>query len=193
MDQNDKMDDSKAKVYAKQPSRRVRNTVLFFVLMGLWLLLDIVTKQYFNSSGLLGEALGDSFLGIFHFRLVHNTGAAWGLFGGSTMVLGVMSAIVSLIIMGYFFFVAARARNLEIVGLALILAGGIGNGIDRFALGYVVDFIEFSFMQFPVFNVADIGVTCGFAMVVLSMLLSWRAESNEKTSVTSDHKEDGSL
>ena len=45
--------------------------------------------------------------------------------------------------------------------------------------GYVVDFIEFSFFDFPVFNVADIGVTCGFALLVISMLVMMRADGNE--------------
>ena len=54
-----------------------------------------------------------------------------------------------------------------------MVAGGIGNALDRFTLGYVVDFIEPVFIDFPVFNVADIGVTCGFVLFLAGMLLSW--------------------
>ena len=59
------------------------------------------------------------------------------------------------------------------------MAGGIGNAIDRFAQGFVIDFIEFSFMDFPVFNVADIGVTCGFVILIIGFILSTRSYSEE--------------
>ena len=57
-----------------------------------------------------------------------------------------------------------------------MVAGGLGNALDRFTLGYVVDFIEPVFIDFPVFNVADIGVTCGFAIFLAGMALAWRRE-----------------
>ena len=58
----------------------------------------------------------------------------------------------------------------------LVVAGGIGNAIDRFSQGYVVDFIEPVFIDFPVFNVADIGVTCGFVLFLVGVIVSWRHE-----------------
>ena len=72
-----------------------------------------------------------------------------------------------------------RAR-LQMAGYALVLAGGIGNAIDRFVQGYVTDFIEFSFIDFPVFNVADIGVTCGFALIVICYFLSATSKTARK-------------
>ena len=62
----------------------------------------------------------------------------------------------------------ARAKKMLVVSLTLILAGGIGNMIDRIANGYVVDFIQFAFWQsFPVFNVADSYVTIGGIMLLV--------------------------
>ena len=58
----------------------------------------------------------------------------------------------------------------------LLVAGGLGNAFDRFALGYVVDFIEPVFIDFPVFNVADVGVTCGFVLFLVGVIVSWRHE-----------------
>ena len=55
-------------------------------------------------------------------------------------------------------------------------SGGLGNAIDRFSQLYVVDFIDFTFIDFPVFNVADIGVTCGFVLLVIGYLLATRKE-----------------
>ena len=71
---------------------------------------------------------------------------------------------------------ALEIPDLQVVGAALVVAGGLGNAFDRFALGYVVDFIEPVFIDFPVFNVADIGVTCGFVLFLVGVIVSWRHE-----------------
>ena len=52
----------------------------------------------------------------------------------------------------------------------MVVAGGIGNAIDRFLMGYVVDFICADFIDFPIFNVADIGVTCGFVLLFIGLM-----------------------
>ena len=77
----------------------------------------------------------------------------------------------------YLFAFSKRPNTLETTGIALVVAGGLGNALDRFTLGYVVDFIEPVFIDFPVFNVADIGVTCGFVLVVLGLVLRERREA----------------
>ena len=58
-----------------------------------------------------------------------------------------------------------------------MFSGGLGNAFDRFAQGYVIDFIDFTFIDFPVFNIADIGVTCGFVLLVIGYLLAARKEA----------------
>lgn len=156
--------------------RRSRNIALFIILAVLWLLLDILSKQYFAQAFASGEVFRESILGLFQFTLVHNTGAAWGIFGDSTRLLAIISLVVSVLILIYFIVTSARATIGEVIGFALIIAGGIGNVIDRFVLGYVVDFIEFSFISFPVFNIADIGVTCGFIILLISIIFSWLKE-----------------
>ena len=160
-------------------SKRTRNTVFFIPLVALWLGLDIATKRFFNTHFSVGEETGDLFAGLFHIRLVHNTGAAWGMFSESTKMLAIVSICISVLILLVFFSISKRATLLEVLGLGLILAGGIGNGIDRLALGYVIDFIEFSFIDFPVFNIADIGVTCGFLIVLFTIFFNWRKEDSK--------------
>lgn len=59
---------------------------------------------------------------------------------------------------------------MQLFSIGVVVAGGIGNAIDRFVTGYVVDFICFDFINFPVFNIADIGVTCGVVILVTIML-----------------------
>lgn len=157
-------------------SRRARNAAIFVPLAVLWLALDMATKAYFNGFA-VGQVVAGPFLGLFQFRLVHNTGAAWGMFDDSTFALGVMSVVVCVALTAYLFTAGKCAGAVETVGVALIVAGGLGNAIDRFTLGYVVDFIDTTFINFPTFNVADIGVTCGFVLFFAGMLWSMRKDA----------------
>ncbi len=160
-----------ASASARPGHARGRVLAAIAVIAAVWVVLDQVTKAYFNSFD-VGAVVGGPFAGLIQFRLVHNTGMAWGLFGDSTLALGVMSVAVCCFFAAYAFICAPRLNWAEAIGLALVIAGGIGNACDRFALGYVVDFIETAFMDFPVFNVADIGVTCGFVLFLIGLFVS---------------------
>ncbi len=153
--------------------------LVFGIVALAWFFFDMATKAFFNGSYAVGEAATGPILGLVRFRLVHNTGAAWGMFGDSTFFLGIMSLVVCVVLVAYLFFMSPHAGKLETIGIGLVVAGGLGNAIDRFTLGYVVDFIEPVFINFPVFNIADIGVTCGFVLFVLGMFLSYRRMDKE--------------
>lgn len=118
--------------------------------------------------------------GALYFTYVQNTGAAFGLLRGvsfplgpltidGVFVLGVVSLVVSVLIARYLW----RKRGTLVWGvhvpLTLILAGALGNMIDRFRLGYVIDFIHvhIGWFNFPVFNVADSLVSVGAVMLLL--------------------------
>ena len=124
-----------------------------------------------------GTSLGLVLGGLVDVRLVHNTGAAWGMFAGNTALLGVFSLMVVCVLVGYFVYDRKNVNLLQTIGIALVGAGGIGNAIDRFIQGYVTDFIAVTFIDFPVFNVADIGVTCGVVLLFLGFALQWHQES----------------
>ena len=111
---------------------RLRDTLVFGAVALAWLALDTLTKGYLNGSFAVGEVAGGPFLGLVRFRLVHNTGAAWGMFGDSTFLLGVVSIAVCLVLVAYLFFLSPRPGMLEVVGVALVVAGGLGNAFDRF-------------------------------------------------------------
>lgn len=167
-------------------SRRGRNAAIFVPLAVLWLAIDLATKAYFNSFA-VGEVVAGPFLGLVQFRLVHNTGAAWGMFDDSTFALGIMSLFVCAALTVYLFTAGKRAGVVETVGVALIVAGGLGNAIDRFTLGYVVDFIDTVFISFPTFNVADIGVTCGFVLFFAGMLWSMKKDAGASGSASGNN------
>lgn len=153
-------------------------TIVLAVIIVVWVALDQLTKSLVAGQA-LDVMFAGPFLGLVDFRLVHNTGGAWGIFSGNTAALGVFSLVVCALLLGYYVWQRREVNMLQTIGIGLIVAGGIGNVIDRFAQGYVVDFIEFSFFDFPVFNVADIGVTCGFVLLFLGLIVAWRNESRD--------------
>ncbi len=104
--------------------------------------------------------------GPLDFVLVHNTGAAFGIGADATWVFVVVTAVIVAAALAWICKGACRSP-LSVVALSLLVGGGIGNFIDRVALGYVVDFIEFSFVDFPVFNIADICITAGVVLLLV--------------------------
>ena len=151
--------------------------LFLIIVIAMGVALDQLTKSLFADMQ-PGSILAGPFLGLVDIRLVHNTGGAWGIFSDSTF--GARRVLACRLHRLRVFLCDDQATSrVQTVAFALIVAGGIGNAIDRFLQGYVVDFIEFSFFDFPVFNVADIGVTCGFALLVISMLVMMRADGSE--------------
>ncbi len=99
--------------------------------------------------------------GLFRLQRVHNYGAAWSSFSGARWLL-VGVTVVGLAAL--FWLVKSVVKHpLGVWSLWLVIGGGVGNLIDRLQLGYVVDMLAAEFIDFPVFNVADIFVTCGAA------------------------------
>lgn len=154
-----------------------RRFAVFIPIVVVWLVLDQASKLFFNGSYHAGQVISDSILGIFRFHLVYNTGGAWSVFSGATWALGAFSLVVCIALTGYLALTPQRPNSGELIGISLVVAGGIGNAIDRFTLGFVVDFIEPTFIDFPIFNVADIGVTCGIILFIVSLLVHERTEA----------------
>lgn len=148
---------------------RRRNLFILIAVSAIWIGLDLAAKTFFNGFA-VGQTVAGPFLGIFEFTLVHNTGAAWGVFDQSTLFLGILSLLICALVISYIFYFAPDTGAMQAFGLSLVFAGGIGNAIDRFAYGYVVDFIEPLFIDFPVFNIADIGVTCGVVIFLVAFI-----------------------
>lgn len=116
---------------------------------------------------------------ILQFRFAANTGAAFSLFTGKTWLLSVVTAAI---LFGAAFVLAKGLLNTraEKWSLVLIIAGGLGNLIDRIFRGYVVDFIEVLFMKFAVFNFADCCVTIGAAVLIVSILVDLFREGSHE-------------
>lgn len=129
--------------------------------------IDRLSKAWAADALSMGEVGYD--LGPVDLTLVHNSGAAFGVGEDSTALFaGLACVIIAVIVVWLACF--KRHGAFEVIGLSLIAAGGVGNLVDRVTLGYVVDFIEFTFVEFPVFNVADMCVTVGVVLFVISVI-----------------------
>ncbi len=117
--------------------------------------------------------------GFLQFRYVENTGAAFSMLSNNTNFLSVITSLIMIAILTVLFTGKIKDK-LQCAALIIVVAGGIGNLIDRVARGFVVDFIEFTFVDYAVFNVADIFVTIGAVLLVISIIVEIVRETKEK-------------
>jgi signal peptidase II len=146
---------------------------LFWIAAFIGVMVDQVTKYWVVQSMELTDPpqsipLWDS---VFHITYVINTGAAFSMFPGGVLWLRWLSLVVSigLILLGLF---GPELNRWEQYGWGFVLAGAVGNGIDRFAVGKVVDFLDFHLIQFPVFNFADVFINIGIACLLFATFRS---------------------
>ena len=126
---------------------------------------------------LKGEASFPLWKDVLHFTYAENTGMAFSLFSGENerWIFMLFSTVAIVGILVYLIFWRPESRWMQ-VSLAMIVGGGIGNMIDRVLLGYVVDFIDFTLIDFAIFNVADSFVCVGAGILILCLLLDIKKE-----------------
>ena len=136
-----------------------------------FLILDLLTKYFTNKLIPVGEQR--SFLpGFINLINVHNDGGAWNIFSGNQIFLIIFT---SLFLVAFLYFYLHECKNgvLFHIGSALLITGCLGNLIDRIGFNYVRDMLHFQFFPtFPVFNVADICVCVGIAVLILFYIIS---------------------
>jgi signal peptidase II len=139
---------------------------LFWVAAIISFVLDQLTKYWIVQNFNLTETQ-PILSGVFHLTYVTNTGAAFSLLSGKVEWLRWLSLAVSLGLMALAWFGGAL-NTFEQLGYGLILGGALGNGIDRFVAGSVVDFLDFRLIQFPVFNFADVFINAGIVCLLIA-------------------------
>ncbi len=146
------------------------STILAVVVAALVLALDQVSKCLIVSNFTLTQSV-PVIPGVIRFTYIHNTGAAFGMFKDQSWILLGITIVIMLLCVGAVFKNLFKSQLVH-WAIMLVLSGGIGNMIDRlFRSGNVVDFIEFDFFRFPVFNVADIAVCVGVGILILYFIL----------------------
>ena len=106
--------------------------------------------------------------GIIELTNLRNSGAAWSIFEGQQTFFTIIT-IIAIIVISYFIW-QYRKNIPMLIGLSLIMAGTIGNFIDRLRQGYVVDMFETTFINFPIFNIADMCLTIGVIWLIICIL-----------------------
>lgn len=143
------------------------------------IVIDQITKAWARAA--LAENPVIVWKNVFSFRLIFNTGASFGIFENRTMALTIFS-IVGMIALGGLYAWLPRTKKMRPLRLMLtiIIAGGIGNIIDRIWMKKVTDMLSFDLINFPVFNVADIGVTIGAIVMCVLWIFYYKDEDFEK-------------
>tara|TARA_B100000886_G_C20176054_1_gene388133 strand:- start:77 stop:544 length:468 start_codon:yes stop_codon:yes gene_type:complete len=106
---------------------------------------------------------------LINFEYVKNYGAAFNIFSGSRLFLSSVSVVFSIILL-YLILRNTTTKNIDLYSYSFILGGTLGNGIDRILKGFVIDFIKINYINFPIFNVADISINIGFLIILYSLV-----------------------
>ena len=149
--------------------------MLYAILAAALVALDQLVKFLVRANIPLGE--GVPFLPhLLQLTYYQNTGAAFSIFEQHTWILTLISAAASVLLI-VLLVKRTFSHSFGMVSLALVLAGAIGNLIDRLFLGYVTDMFQTLFINFPVFNVADMCIVCGgIAFCVYFLLFQAKEE-----------------
>ena len=151
--------------------------MIYFIIACLIVLADQIVKFLISSNFAAGGQL-DLIPGILRITYVSNTGGAFSILSDHTLLLAIVSAVVCLLIV--FLIIKGKLSVLGKLSLGFILGGAIGNLIDRFFIGHVVDMFQPLFIDFAVFNVADIFITVGAVMFIIYIIFFWRPGKSKK-------------
>lgn len=155
------------------------------ILMSLIILVDQITKGIVQSKFFLGESV-PVVDGFFNFTYVKNPGAAFGFLASASLeIRQFMFLLIPVIACLWLVTLIWKTRHENLLlctAYSLILAGAVGNLIDRFSLGYVVDFLDFYYQNnhFPAFNVADSSITIAAFLLIIDFIRELKNNKKNK-------------
>ena len=156
-----------------QEVNRTRHRVIYLILAVCLIVFDQITKKI-----VLARLVGQPYVlieGVFEFRYLENRGAAFGILQNSIPFFLVIAVVILIVVLWCFLRLPAGRHYLPInIALLLLFSGAIGNMIDRIFRRFVVDFMYFRLIDFPIFNVADCYVTIGAALVIISVIFVYK-------------------
>ena len=140
--------------------------MIYILIIIAGIVLDRITKIYAVKHFINNPRSGS----LINLTYLENRGAAFGILQDKR-ILFVILTIAIVIYLLYYFITNLKSNPLVLnIAFSLIISGALGNFYDRLFQGYVVDFIEFAFVDFPVFNIADILVTVGCGLLIIYIL-----------------------
>ncbi len=173
--------------------KNIKIMLIPIIIIALLTSLDQFTKFIIKSKFLLYESK-EVIKNVFAITYIQNKGAAWGVMQGKRIFFLILTVFV---ILGCFWILYNIIDNRKYIMLTtcviFLISGAVGNMIDRFKLGYVVDFFDFKLIDFPVFNVADIYVTVSMFLILFLMIFKYKEEDfdeiiGKKSNIESDIK-----
>ena len=173
--------------------KKVKIMILPIIVIALLTSLDQFTKFVIKSKFKLSESK-EVIKKVFAITYIQNKGAAWGVMQGKRIFFLILTVLV---VIGCFYILYNIIDNRKYIMLTIcvifLISGAVGNMIDRFKLGYVVDFFDFKLIDFPVFNVADIYVTVSLFLILFLMIFIYKEEDfdeiiGKKSIIEADEK-----
>lgn len=158
----------------------MKNKKLIYTLGMSFMLLDQIIKLLVTKNMNLFQEITiiPKFFSLYYLK---NTGAAFSIFGNKILFLIIIS-IISLIVLKNYIEKLKRVTNLTIISLGIMLGGIMGNLFDRILYKSVIDYLSFNFFgySFPVFNLADIGITIGAILLIIDLILEEKEENKKR-------------
>lgn len=159
-------------------SKNTMNKIYFITFIGF--LVDFLSKNFIKNTFDLLKSV-ELIPNFFYITYLQNTGAAWGIFTDSTILLAILSLVCFIFIANYIKRLQIRDKW-SIISFGLLLGGILGNFVDRVLYGYVIDFIDFKIFgyDYPVFNFADMMIVIGCFMIVVKIIRGEKSGSSSK-------------
>lgn len=152
--------------------------IIYYIVAAVMVAFDQWTKYATVANIPLHETV--EFLpGILSFTYIQNDGAAWSILEGQMLFFYIITTIVLVVIIYHMQKYGHESRLLS-WALTFVLAGTLGNFIDRLRLQYVVDMLQLEFIEFPIFNVADSLLTIGMIILILYVFMDERAQKKKQ-------------
>ena len=152
--------------------------LVYWLLFGVLVVGDQALKSYVTTN-IAPMSVHDFILGLLSITHITNTGAAWSMLEGKMMFFYLVT-IVAVVVLVYLFIKADKKDYLYRFSLIFLLAGTVGNAIDRFTRHFVVDMFNLDFINFPIFNLADTYITIGVILIIGSLIIQLAGEKNNK-------------
>lgn len=169
--------------------KKYYNIILFTINVFILAVLDQISKMA-AAKALKGNSGIPIWKDVLELYYLENTGAAWGLFEGARIFFLIVTIMIFILIVLFIIRIPFSKRMIPLLIDAILLgSGAVGNFIDRIMLGYVRDFIYFKFIDFPVFNMADVYVTIGICLFVFLIFFVYK--DDEITSIIKPQKDGG--
>lgn len=148
----------------------IYNRFFFILFSAIIVLIDQLSKYIISSNS--KQFINKDFI-ILSLEYVKNYGAAFNLFSGNRIFLSSISITITILLI-YLILNKKIISNIDLFSYSFILGGTLGNGIDRIIKGYVIDFINLNFIEFPVFNIADISINVGLVLIIYCFIKNKR-------------------